>query len=255
VLERSVIHFVRDLDGLKGRPMRIRPMLAVAATAALLWTTGSTFAGRVDFSDLPAGSSVGDMAGRGIAFHLARGGSPVVAEEGGGLDAFYRNDGAFDTLNTEPASDKPHRFLKLGAFGTLDTLRLDFSTPAASVGGQIIDIDGTESWNITAYNASGIPVAQTLLDAGSPGAGDATATPWQLAGSGIVSVALTPSSQRPLGAALDNFTFEAEAAAVTTTIAMPLPPALHSALGLMMVLVGTTALRSFTRRAAQRIRA
>jgi hypothetical protein len=90
------------------------------------------------------------------------------------------------------------------------TVFVVYSSPVMSAGGVVLDIDGAESWLVTAIDTSSTVIDSVTLNTASFNAGDGLATPWSFshATADIARVAFiyTGSLSGGQGYAFDNFT-------------------------------------------------
>lgn len=147
-------------------------LLAITPVQALL----------IDFESVPdespyEGLLISDQfqSTAGVSFSLEGGGFPVLAEVGMPLTAF------------DP-SDTPAAGQDTGSFFLTDTgslsgatppaVIISYSTPTAIASGVLLDIDYNEGWTIEAFDSDGVLLDTITLNSGSPGTGNALATPW-----------------------------------------------------------------------------
>ena len=181
----------------------------------------------VDFENIPGTGipSEGDAIGtqyevsEGVSFSLEGGGLPVIAKIGSPRTAFAGPPG-----NT--GDDNPAGGTNLGSFFLTDDgvvgaipppLIISYSAPVSGASGEIVDIDGTEAWQVEARDESDTVLDAITLSAGDPGTGDGQATPWSFSRevAEIYSIRVTYSGQQTVvGLALDNFSSSSPPTAV-----------------------------------------
>ena len=145
----------------------------------------------------------------GVVFSLEGGGSPLIAEVGAPQTAFQGPGGTADT----PAGGQGVGNFFLTDDGNVNTnsatpLIISYNPPTAAASGEILDIDGPETFTVEARDAGDSVISMITINAGDPGTGDGIATPWSfdLGSADISSIRI--SGTRPdccLGLAFDNF--------------------------------------------------
>lgn len=157
------------------------------------------------------GMSIGSQyaASTGMTFSLEGGGTPVMAEAGGTRTAFQGYGGGADEM-------APGQFVGswfLTDDGIVDkiapTLNISYSSANSHVGGEILDIDGTEAWQINAYDAANTLLGSLFISSSSSGTGDGIATPWAfnhlLDDISLVQIVYTGGYEHGIGVGYDNF--------------------------------------------------
>jgi hypothetical protein len=190
-------------------------VLVIVALAIPFGGAQPVRAGIITFETIPGfGTPVDGMAintqfqaAFGVTFSVQGGGSPVIAEVGPPLTAFQ----GFNGLPDQPAPGQNN-----GSFFITDDaltganprpLIISYSNPVAAASGEILDIDGTEAWQVQALNALGQIIDVVNLTPNSPGAGDALSTPYSFnhASADIFSIRLQyTGGPGTIGWALDN---------------------------------------------------
>ncbi len=145
----------------------------------------------IDFeglADTDEGDALDDQyqASHGVAFQALGGvdrGQPTLVETGGAQGA----EAAFVPTDTvTDGTDIGEAFLTgsdaLRDSGSTAGFRMNIFDGAWRVAGDLLDLDGGETWTITGQNAAGEAVASlTLSDETDNEGGDGAATPWELA--------------------------------------------------------------------------
>lgn len=163
----------------------------------------------VDFENLPGafeGLVITDQFEEefGVTFSLANGGNPVLAEVGNPQTAFVPSDTPL------PGQGIGQYFLTDdGAVaGAPPDLVITYTVPVSSASGDILDIDFSESWRITAFDESDVELTSIDLDTSSPGTGNQIATRWAInVGTESIKkiiIAFTGVGSQ-IGLAFDNF--------------------------------------------------
>src|SRR5262245_23907604 len=191
-----------------------RFLLLSSALVALLVAAPST-AQIITFETIPGfgspidGMSIGTQfqSTFGVTFGLEGGGSPVLAMVGGPQTAF-------EGYNFLP--DQPAPGTNVGSFFLTDDgvvagpptpLIVSYASPVAAASGVLLDIDGTEAWQIQARNASNAVI--DIVNLGPNNSLDGSATSWMFShgSADIFSIRLvyTGSQTGGVGLAFDNF--------------------------------------------------
>jgi|SRR5581483_2487326 len=222
--------------------------------ACALFTGSAARAVSINFDSVPGGvPSDGEaistqyQASDGVTFGTADGGTPRLAEVGSPVTAFMSKFGQ-DT--PAPGQNLGNFFLTAGTpLGPPPPpVLVNFVNPVASVGGDILDIDGktagAESWRVDALNSSGLMIDSVTLTQTSAGAGDGMATPFAISHTSAdissLEITFTGSKTTGVGLGFDNFTASATPA---PGAAVPLPPAVWSAGATLLALGGIARLR------------
>lgn len=202
---------------------RLFPLTGVCVALALTCWIPFANAGFVDFETLPGPTSPTEGQGittqyqstQGMSFQLLFGGPPIVVASGnpsGNNWSFQSNYGNGQNVPA-PAQSVGSFFLTDPATLTgsgYSPLVVTYNSPKLGVGGVILDIDASEAFSVTAYNASHVVVDSVALIAGGANTGDGVATPWSflhgVADIASVEIALTSDNFVPSGFAFDNFT-------------------------------------------------
>jgi hypothetical protein len=157
----------------------------------------------------------------GVTFSLSNGQSPMLAKVGSPRTAFDGQAITDSICDVESAnSDDMPRAADQGAvlctfltddslvWGFPPDLIIDYDAPVTEAGGLLLDIDGPEVWEISAYLAS-VPVGATLsLDASDAGNIDAVAVPWSMSipgGFDRLVIHYSDTTPRDVSLAFDNF--------------------------------------------------
>ncbi|HTI50227.1 MAG TPA: PEP-CTERM sorting domain-containing protein [Planctomycetaceae bacterium] len=148
-------------------------------------------------------------ASTGMTFSLEGAGTPVIASEGGARTAFQGYGGAPDQLAPGQLGG-PWFLTDDGVVAkTAPTLDISYSSAFSHVGGEILDIDGTESWQIEAYNSAHTLLDSILIASSSSGTGDGIATAWAfnhlLADISLVRIVYMGGFEHDVGVGYDNF--------------------------------------------------
>jgi hypothetical protein len=157
------------------------------------------------------GMSIGSQyaASTGMTFSLDGGGTPVIAGEGGPRTAFQGYGAAPDQM--APGQLVGPWFLTDNGVVdmTAPTLDISYSSANSHVGGDILDIDGTEAWQINAYNAANSLIDSMLITSSSIGTGDGIATAWAfnhlLSDISLVQIVYAGGYEHGIGVGYDNF--------------------------------------------------
>lgn len=154
----------------------------------------------------------------GVKFYLDSefsGLHPKIAEVGG--SSYYAFQGPNGTeCSTSPSMyDMPAPNQNVGCkFLTDDglvnnsphSLVIVWENDTWQTSGYIVDIDGTESWDIEAFDQFGISLGATTIASGDAGTGDGVSTYWSFSNIGpIKKVKFTPLGGNAFGMAFDNF--------------------------------------------------
>ena len=168
----------------------------------------------IDFESVPNGNPVDGMtistqfvATLGVSFSLEGGGFPVLAEVGAPRTAFQ----GYNLLPDNPAPGT-----NVGSFFLTDDgavsgppapIIIDYSEPVAAASGEILDIDGTEGWQIQARDDSFTIIDFVDLLPNNNLDGSATTWSFNRVSSDIHSIHLiyTGANTSGVGLALDNF--------------------------------------------------
>lgn len=144
----------------------------------------------------------------GVTFALESGGGPRLVGIGEPQEAFQSSAG----IDTPTSPGGGAWFLTDDGVNVAEAeppaLVLTLDPPTSYVAGDLYDIDGGESFEITAFDADGNTLATRTIATGDPGAGDGAASRWVLRSEGddIVQVVIRgfrPSGQ--FGFGYDNF--------------------------------------------------
>ena len=192
----------------------------------------------VDFETIPGGTPADGLVisdqFSGAIFSIEGGGSPVLAEVGGKITAFFGppQQTLYDTI--APGADAGQFFLTDdGLIGQPPkVIVITFLTPVASVGGKLLDVDGGDVWTAEARDINGNVIASQTISDGDPDTGDGSATPFliQHSTNDIASVRFPYSGAMPnVGFGFDDLT----AATVVGAVPLPLPPAVWTAISLL----------------------
>lgn len=229
--------------------MRLLTKRLIKAGSAIVLTTclaGTARASLISFESVPGSGSPVDgtsintqyAASTGMSFSLLGGGSPVLAKVGGSRTAFQGYGGQPD----QPAPGEAVGSWFLTDDGIVGPpplpLIVSFTGPVAIAGGQILDIDGTESWRIEAYDSSNTLLDSLILSSSTPHAGDGLATDWSFlrlsADIAWIELIFTGLYDHDIGEAFDNFFTDA----VTTHVTQTPEPSTIVLLATGMVAVG-----------------
>lgn len=150
----------------------------------------------------------------GVTFALANGRLPSIAKVDAGADSAYRcnaKDCSSDYNGLRPGQPSVGRWLLKGANGATyaqnpSPLIITYDSPTASASGNILDIDGAESWTIEALDASDA-VTDTVLLRGARAQGDGIQTPFAFSHktADIKKIRITGHSGAAFGLGFDNF--------------------------------------------------
>jgi hypothetical protein len=189
---------------------------ALVAVAALVSSTDAR-ASFITFDTVPGfgtptdGMSIGSQyaALTGMTFSLEGGGTPLIAGEGEPRTAFQGYGGVADQMAPGQLVG-PWFLTDDGIVGmTAPTLDISYSSANSHVGGDILDIDGTEAWQIQAYNSSNSLLDSILITSSSSGTGDGIATSWAfnhlLADISLVKIVYAGGYEHGIGVGYDNF--------------------------------------------------
>jgi len=172
----------------------------------------------------------------GVTFSWSNGtttGTPFLEATGDDqYDGFLNNgNGGWDQEATGYVGDLGNFFLRLGdgdlpGAGTVGALRIDYNSPVSAASAEIWDIDwagsqGTEQWQVQAFNSSGSIVGTLTSPLGDDMNLDGKPWTWSfnLASDQIdhIEISFTGSKTNGIGLAFDNFE--------TGTAAVPIPGA------------------------------
>jgi hypothetical protein len=183
----------------------------------------------IDFENVPSigvpseGDPIGTQyeASEGVSFFLEGGGLPVIAKVGSPRTAFAGPPSNMGDDNPAPGTNVGSYFLTDdGVVGPIPpALIIAYSAPVSAASGVIVDIDGTEAWEIQARNASGAILETIRLSSGDAGTGDGRAKGWSFSRSAadIDSIRIVYVGQQSIvGLALDNFSPTTPASARVT---------------------------------------
>jgi len=213
-----------------------------AAALAAFSTVQSASAFSVDFSNVPGATASDGLAintqyeaSDDVVFSLQGGGSPILVQTGDttGPIGFLLGPHGADPNTLAPGQNVGNFFLTDdGVLGPPHNLLMNFTTPMSEVQGDILDIDHTDGWTISAIaiGSSDNVVDQVVLDTSSPDTGSGIATPFTLTSTtdNISEVLLDMTSHGAApGFGWANFSFSANLAASVQTPApsVPLPAA------------------------------
>jgi hypothetical protein len=206
----------------------------------------------VDFETLPGGTPaegvvVSDQwASEGVTLTSNAGMTLVLVETGGDTVAAF--GGPPDQSGIDAVADPAHN----GSFFVSDiplgfaagVVRLEFALPQQSVSAEILDIDGSESWQARIRDSTGDILDTITRSAGDPGTGDGVATLFAFTrDQPDIAVLEFDHIGPPIeggGWGLDNLEFTP--LAVSGPV-IPLPAAAWSALGLLSGLGALRVLR------------
>ena len=123
----------------------------------------------------------------GIRFSRVDGGAVTLAKSGAPYTAFASGqDTALWTagdslLSTDPWASRVGEFVVGLSGAPASALIIDYDYATAAASGLLLDVDADETWVIRAYSDNGITlVSEIVLEGGSPGTGDRSATPWAI---------------------------------------------------------------------------
>ena len=192
--------------------MALRRLFLVTAMPLLIpsgmWGT------TIDFETIPGGTPIEGLhisnqfqATHGVTFSLLGGGSPVLAKVGAPQTAFQGYE-----LNP----DQPAPGTNAGSFFLTDDgvvagppapLLVDYTAPVSAASGILLDIDGTEQWTLTAFDASMISLATLVLPPNNVIDGSATFWSFNLGSPVITRIEFqyTGIVTTAVGLAFDNF--------------------------------------------------
>ncbi len=212
--------------------MRVSTKRLIRVGSAILLTTclaGTARASLISFESVhgsgsPAdGMSIGTQyaSSTGMSFSLQGGGSPVLANAGGSRTAFQGYGGQPDL----PAPGEAVGSWFLTDDGVVGPpplpLIVSFASPVGMAGGQILDIDGTESWRIEAYDGADTLLDSVTLSSSTAHAGDGLATDWAFlrvtADIARIELIFTGAYDHDIGEAFDNFWTDTVTPHVTNT--------------------------------------
>jgi hypothetical protein len=167
----------------------------------------------ITFETLPGGTPSDGLeintqfeATFGVTFALENGDSPLLAQVGAPLTAFQ----GFNLLPDEPAPG-----INVGSFfltdddvvsGSAPALIVSYTNPVAAASGILLDIDGTEAWQIQARDSSNVVIDTLNLSANNTLDGSATQWSFNHASADIFSIRMVQTGNQALvGLAFDNF--------------------------------------------------
>ncbi len=203
-------------------------MLIIAlALLAFLASTASAYC--IDFESLPDGTAITDKllisdqyncAPYWVSFSLAGADSsvgPKIAKVGPPKTAFG-GPSVYSACSLEySGSDKPAIGEDVGCFFLTDdealspnpfTLVVTYTYPVQGAEGDLLDIDGTEAWTVTAYDDVNSPIAGATATFNAADGGDGEATHWSLSSPNTdikyIKLAYTGAVCN-VGLAFDNF--------------------------------------------------
>jgi len=146
----------------------------------------------------------------GVIFSLSNGGNPKLAKVGPPRTAFEGYQ--LEADNPAPNQNVGQHFLTYDKEESepAGDLIITYVNPVKSATGVIIDIDGSEKWEIIAYDTDGNKIKQVSLQAGDENTGEGIASQWSLdvESDSIKSIKISGTlnqSSSALGLAFDNF--------------------------------------------------
>lgn len=194
----------------------------VLGTILALSLPDAAFAGVVDFEAVPGvGMPSPGLAiqaqyqsTNGMTFSLLDGGSPIVVQRGNPIGPYGAFASGYSTSQNVPAPGQG-----VGDFYLADPhivqgtspspIIVQFAPVVRGASGVILDVDGHESFSVTAFDELHNPVDMILITTSSPGAGDGLAATWSflhpIADISSVQIELTAFAPNLPGFAVDNF--------------------------------------------------
>lgn len=192
-------------------------------TAAPAWPQSNY----IDFEHLPDGSPVTDgmlihdqYAEWGVVFELVGvdpGVGPRAAAVGAPRTAFYSPSMTDPECGVDAptTADMVASLYDVGCMfltddgivmGTTFVLRVNYVVPVFRAYGELLDIDGGESWEVQALGADGELLTTITVQAGDPGTGDGVATGWFFDLAVLIhAIQLIPNGGVGYGLGFDNF--------------------------------------------------
>ncbi len=180
----------------------------------------------------------------GVTFSLSNGQNPRIAKVGTPATAFQGDANTQDpdcwpTISRDDMPQAAAQSLVECSFLTRDDpvglppdLIIDYDSPVTEAGGLLLDIDGPEVWEISAFlNLAPVGTVVTLT-AADASFQDAAATPWSVSvpgGFDRLVVHYADATQRNVGLAFDKF--------YTNTLPAPIPTLSEWALIILGVLI------------------